>query len=91
MIGIEPEQDLTHYIQREVVRLAKRYKVQKVMEARAFSRPPYTMITIKDEIGNKGIGFSKCSPRDQYDDCIGLSIAIGRAVRDLAAVHPSRP
>ncbi|MCK9356993.1 MAG: hypothetical protein M0R22_07630 [Dehalococcoidia bacterium] len=49
------------------------------------SRKPYTVMQVTYGY-YKTIGVAKCSPKDQWNEQLGRTIAMGRAVAEIAAV-----
>lgn len=66
----------------------RRLAARKGMNPKIIKRPavivrqPYVMVEVQYK-GQRGHGFSKCSPRDTFDEDIGFSIAVSRALADV--------
>jgi ribosomal protein L13E len=66
----------------------RRLAARKGMNSKIVKKPsvvvrqPYIMVEVVYK-GQRGHGFSKCSPRDTFDEDIGFSIAVSRALSDV--------
>ena len=43
---------------------------------------PFTVAFVEMVSGQQGVGFSKCSPQDYFNERVGRAIAVRRAVED---------
>jgi hypothetical protein len=76
--------------QDEAERIAKRVNLELPFNIALIEyRKPYTVAIINSEIG-VCIGVAKQSPRDKFNEQIGGSIAIARAIRELGARQARR-
>lgn len=53
-----------------------------ILEVDMQQAEPYTVVVVNHDT-RKGVGFSKCCPRDKFDPELGKNIAYGRALKDL--------
>lgn len=67
---------------------AREWVQQNVIGSDVTVRCPYVMVVVSVPVGEtlsvEGVGFAKCSPRDQWDMSLGVQIATGRAQKDAA-------
>lgn len=59
--------------------------VPKKAKVKVFVQKPYTFVQLIGKYGKiVSVGFAKCNPYDEWNDAMGISIALGRAVKKLA-------
>lgn len=67
---------------------AREWVQRNVRASNVTVRCPYVMVVVSVPVGEtlsvEGVGFAKCSPRDEWDMRLGVQIATGRAQKDAA-------
>lgn len=67
---------------------AREWVRKNVSASNVTERCPYVMVVVwvpvSETFSVEGVGFAKCSPRDEWDMSLGVQIATGRAQKDAA-------